>query len=697
MDFNRLKPEHRPPVRAMENGVPVYNFGYASVYGAAPELVNDHIWQSGNVSKPQKQPIKKSWEIKDNYIGVCTTRMPRLPEHDEQTLEVCHLIDGDDTSCWASYPHSIPNDRPVWIRIDLARACDISRIVLRKRRITFDRSQYRGSFLTGGYLGTPDDRVQEIGRAMPGHIIIRTSNDGWQWKEHFNGNIDRSEKEFFTFDVNAFVKQIYIEGNELDLCENWCYMFSIASVEAYDSEGRNVALLSQGCSAIASSAHHMGQTELEATDWYWTMHYDLGVKWSRIGYHDDMINWHWVEREKGVLEVDKKADDAVTELYENGVKIIFNINFGNRLYEGYAERRFPQLNEWYYETPFPPRSPEALEAWDRFVRYCVEHFKDRVEVFEVWNEWNGEGYWGDVPDTEHYIYLAKRTISIIRELAPEKTIMMGSYAGFPHNQRPENCDDIIAPFYRAIDELAPLVDAIGYHPFYQPDVTSDIYNHYPENLKALQDYCVSRGFKGNKYMASEYSVTAWTPAFRPGTPCVWWTGNGALNYSDIQKAKIIAQFIVMNSALGVYTQYCELSQNNYVLDNSLLFTGWETYPIQASAPAAAYYVMRNLCTAMDEYNPSSIDYEISDTDNVWNFSMEKDGKKAVCLWLRGEVSDNCAGKEIDIKLPFKANKITAYNCMNGEYSDIVFSSDGENTVVNDLIIRDYPLILEIEE
>ena len=79
------------------------------------------------------------------------------------------------------------------------------------------------------------------------------------------------------------------------LVENILYAFSVAEVEVYDTVGRNVALATCGTGVTVNSTHHSPGQELAAHRWYWPLHYDAGFKWARVGYHDDPINWHWVE------------------------------------------------------------------------------------------------------------------------------------------------------------------------------------------------------------------------------------------------------------------------------------------------------------------------------------------------------------------------------------------------------------------
>jgi hypothetical protein len=57
-----------------------------------------------------------------------------------------------------------------------------------------------------------------------------------------------------------------------------------------------VALATCGTGVTVNSTHHSPGQELATHRWYWPLHYDAGFKWARVGYHDDPINWHWVEK-----------------------------------------------------------------------------------------------------------------------------------------------------------------------------------------------------------------------------------------------------------------------------------------------------------------------------------------------------------------------------------------------------------------
>ena len=274
-----------------------------------------------------------------------------------------------------------------------------------------------------------------------------------------------------------------------------------------------MALATCGTGVTVNSTHHSPGQELAAHRWYWPLHYDAGFKWARVGYHDDPINWHWVEKEKGVLKIDPVTDAAVTELAAHGVNIVMSLNFGNRLYSGPATRPIPQLWEWNYDMPAPPTTPDALAAWTRYVEFMVKHFRDRVDHFEIWNEWNISCYWGAVPNVEHYLAVARAAIPVIRQHAPDAKIMMGSWAGFPHGISTWSPEQLAAKekeslILQATRELAREVDEIGWHPCYQAD--PERWKNYGADVRALRAWLETVGFRGH-CMATEWNYSALYP------------------------------------------------------------------------------------------------------------------------------------------------------------------------------------------
>ena len=453
-----------------------------------------------------------------------------MTENDYRPLEPVHLIDGDPETCWSSRTQTSHDCEPTWIRLDLVAETTISHVVLRKRPSVIDRSK------PGSHPIAPG--ASQVGQAMVDHLEIRVSTDGAHWKTVFAGaSGDAPDKSDFVFALAPVqAKMVLIIGSGYKHMENLRACFSIACLEVLDTDGANVALVSRGTGITVSSTHVSLGQEIESHRWLWPVQHDMGLKWARIGYHDDTINWHWVEQEKGVLSLDPVSEAAITELLENGIEVVMCLDFGNRLYQKDPTRRLPQLWEWYYENPEPPKTDEALAAWARYIRFMVGKFRDRIHYFEIWNEWNIATYWGDVPDYDLFARLTRIAIPIIRELAPNASVMLGSYAGFPRlshlseaeRQNLEQNDWLL----RAIREFATQVDVIGYHPFYALDPANPNFLKYEADVRLFKAYCERMGFRGNQYLASEFNIAANYPE------CEDEGGFGYAHHtSELQKAK----------------------------------------------------------------------------------------------------------------------------------------------------------------
>jgi hypothetical protein len=678
----------QPVVRGNCRGGAIHFFGYTPVLAESPDLVDGVCLQAGNGNPVKKIHPKKSWEITSNRIGTTAPRMPRMPENDEMPLEPVHLIDGDPDTCWCSRTQPQPDVEPVWIRIDLAMERPISRIVLKKRRNTPARNVDWQEYLAAY-------KAVEVGRGMPGKLTVKISRDAWHWETLFDGPTgDTPEKNEFEAAFSPRpAKQIWILGTDLPSVEHFLFAFSIAEVEIYDDRGNNVALVSRGTGVTVNSTMHTHGQEMETHRWFWPMHYDLGLKFVRVGYHDDPINWHWVEKERGKLQVDSLADASITDLVDHGVDVVMALGFGNRLYtQKDPTRKLPQLWEWYFEDPAPPTSPAALEAWGRYVRFMAEHFKDRVKIFEIWNEWNISLYWGATSNVEDYAAVARVAIPILREVAPKAKIMLGSVSGFTFGMSrwtPEEFADREKNhlFMQAVKVLGREVDLIGWHPFYQTDPENRDFRSYVSDVRAFQEYCKRCGFRG-EYMVTEWNYAASYPA--PATPS-WW---GPFVASELQKAKYVAQIVVKHTALGITSFFCETWNSTYPLDLSLLRRTFAADPIYPLGPQPAYYVLRNLATALEYLQPGQIDFNIENGPaEVEAFVLKREGQTVLALWTPGRAEDICPGQSADLFIKGFFSQAIGYDPLNGIEQPLDIEVREGQTLLKGVLIKDYPLLV----
>ncbi len=687
-----LRASEQPQVQANCNGVPIKRFGYCWVLGEAPDLLDDATLQVGNAAPRVKVHPKDSSQIKRNYLGVTTSRMPRSPENDYLPVEAIHLIDGNRRTCWMSRPQTGPDVQPVWIRLDLPMERTIDRVVLRKRPAADEARS------TLGWVPIKD--AVEVGRGVPATITIKLGRDGANWETVFDGPTgDAADKYDLEFRFAARpAKQIWITAGRLPLVENILYAFSIAEVEAYGPGTKDLALATCGTGVTVSSTHHTPGQELAAHRWYWPLHYDAGFKWARVGYHDDPINWHWVEREKGVLKIDPATDAAVTELASHGVEIVMSLDFGNRLYSGPATRPIPQLWEWNYDMPAPPTTPEALAAWTRYVEFMARHFRGRVKTFEVWNEWNISCYWGAQPNLEHYLAVARAAIPAIRKNAPEAKVMMGSWAGFPHGIASWDAAQLAAHekeslVLQATRQLAREVDLIGWHPFYQTD--PEQLKNYAADVRALKKWLEGAGFRGHS-MVTEWNYSALYPPLGAADAARAWCGG--FKATEMEKAKYVSQVFARHTGLGLESFFCEMYFPQFgVLDLSLLRRSFDADPIPPLQPQAAYYVTRNLATMLDGLEPGDASFSIDRAPaGLEVFPLKSPDGPALAIWLGGRAKDRCEGVAVDVRLKSAGPRATAFDPMNGVCQQLAVTRDGDAAMLKGLVVRDWPLIVRWE-
>jgi hypothetical protein len=183
----------------------------------------------------------------------------------------------------------------------------------------------------------------------------------------------------------------------------------------------------------------------------------LGAKHLRL-----QAGWAKCEKKPGIYDfawLDAIVDDARAQ----GVQPWLQTSYGNTIYPGGGGTG---LGEGI------PRSPEALAAWDNWVRALVRHFRDRINTWEIWNE-------PDIRNTntpEIYADLFVRTAEIIRAEQPKSTIYALALA------HKTEFADVLLNRLKADGKLG-LADAVTIHGYpTNPDDTGNI-----DRLRAVID------------------------------------------------------------------------------------------------------------------------------------------------------------------------------------------------------------------
>ena len=142
----------------------------------------------------------------------------------------------------------------------------------------------------------------------------------------------------------------------------------------------------------------------------------LGVQRVRL-----QTGWQKTEKTKGVYDF-SWLDAVVDRLLGAGVTPFLSLSYGNRLYCG-DERNYPNIGNGGVGH-IPVVSAEEREGWQRYVRATVEHFKDRIDHYEVWNEPDVSVFCQvNMPWPEAYMELLGLTVPVIRAACPNATVI----------------------------------------------------------------------------------------------------------------------------------------------------------------------------------------------------------------------------------------------------------------------------------
>ncbi len=281
--------------------------------------------------------------------------------------------------------------------------------------------------------------------------------------------------------------------------------------------------------------------------WWWTRMFDAGVNFIRIGQYEnssDYTSWEWVERKRGEYAVVPELDDYVNSLVENGVHIEIQLLYGNPLYTSPAGRlpqsitpesgSFHNPDRSLYSVFWPPKTPEQIEAFTKYVAWMVNHFRGRVQYYEIWNEPNID-YWNPHPDAEEYGRLFKASAKVIHATDSNAKTVFGGLAG-AHQDFAK----------RALDacDCASSIDVFAYHNY--PDYG---HNLNPEALG--KDGDTNQSSKPLRDMVRSYpgihrDLVFWDDEFNDGIPT--WTDS-----DESVQAKYIPRGLLTDKATGVRT------------------------------------------------------------------------------------------------------------------------------------------------
>jgi hypothetical protein len=288
---------------------------------------------------------------------------------------------------------------------------------------------------------------------------------------------------------------------------------------------------------------------LPSNRWWWTRMFDAGFKWIRIGQYEnssDRTSWDWIEQKRGVYAASPELEDAVDSLVDNGINIQVQLLYGNVMYTSPSGKlpdtspptpgSFHNDDRSLYSIFYAPTTPEQIAAFNGYVAWMVNHFRERIHYWALWNE-QDIGYWNPWGNPEQYGRLLTPFIETVHKADPHAKVIYGgqadpardftqraldtckcasgidvyayhTYPGYGQNMNPETMD------YGAYLNESPrqLRDLVTHYPGIKPDIRffDDEFNSIPSWVgsdESVQAKYVPRGLIYN--LAAGVNTFVW--------------------------------------------------------------------------------------------------------------------------------------------------------------------------------------------
>jgi hypothetical protein len=635
--------------------------------------------QIGNTGSLTPVTHLKSSEIKHNTYGICV-QLPKSRDY-EDPFNPSHLIDGDAKSCWSSQqnPSQFPGVPP-WAEIDLGKVADV-------RQVNLIPYWHNTDFPVGfNILVSLDGKTWS-------NVLRRTNYKIIQSGEKRGDKIVQP----FLFEKPVKARYIRVEferlplsgGNYAEVSQG--YKARLSGIEVIDVSGRNIALNSAGVSARASDFFTGWQNTAKTINESFNCVFDLGLKMVRVGQWGDQTEWAAVEREKGKYQMDAATDEGIHKLIDNGVTILYGLNYGNALYNP-ADTAWLEIGPIYKEgNPFyrnvGPRTDEQRKAFVKYVDFVVRKYGKDIKWWELWNEENG---WFPGHEPVYYGKLLYEVGKHIKDINPDAKLMYGGTAA-------------PAPITTEIslrEGAAPYVDGYAFHPYGidKPEGGMGTMEFYQgKNLgqsreqtgwKRLED--ILEGVKKPFALHGKPNIEVWEDEWGTNVSGLDFTYNPHLG--EYSCAKYMMRFYTYSGWLKVPTAWWALYNMNRSQD-------WGIIDPNDYGFRPMSYALQNVCSVVSDVEPiQSLDYDYKgQAPDPKVIAFKKDGseKKLVLVWAAEMSTDNVRSyaSKLSFKLDSTPVEVTLTDLYWGILQSAKWSYKDGILNVDGIIVHDYPVVI----
>lgn len=182
----------------------------------------------------------------------------------------------------------------------------------------------------------------------------------------------------------------------------------------------------------------------------------------------ESFDWRRLEPRQGWFEW-AKFDQAVEITRAHNVQIVGRLEFSADWASSAPASASASSRPFY-----PPSDPATFAAYASAV---VARYKDRVHVWEIWNEENSSTFWKPSPSPSAYATLLKTAYAAIKAQDPGATVLMGGTVGF---------DKAYMDGISAAGAWTSF-DALAIHAYVAPAPEKSMFASWIQNAKAYLD------------------------------------------------------------------------------------------------------------------------------------------------------------------------------------------------------------------
>lgn len=329
----------------------------------------------------------------------------------------------------------------------------------------------------------------------------------------------------------------------------------------------------------------------------------LGFKKARI-----QAGWARTEGEKGVHDF-VWLDSIVFDMVKQGVTPWISVGYGNPIYGGDSTAQAGV-----------PDTPEALHAWDDWLRAMVKRYKAVVQEWEIWNEPNYH-----VP-VDKYADILIRSAEIIKAEDPKSKLLAFALGSGVDYRYADKVLKIVAQ-----QNKLPLINEVTFHR-HQFD---------PDDYRAVDSL---------RKVVDQYDKRITLRQGESGAPTVRNSTRALNNYdwTEVSASKWALRRLLNDFARGIPSSYFGIMEMRYPGEmnaKGLLESDGQQRVIR---PKQTYFVLQRLAAIFDDSLISSKDFGWKASASIplsaYAFEQKEMGGHVISIWLRNGVPNDFTRK-----------------------------------------------------